>query len=119
MEVKKLHVRKGDTVMVISGKQRPKAGKKPVIGKVITALPKEGKVIVEGVNMTIRHQKPRQQGQEGGRLTREAPVFASKVMLYCEKCKKPVRVKKKIEEDVSGKPIKTRVCRLCDTSFDK
>ena len=76
---RKLHVRRGDTVEVISGKD------KSVRGKVIASFPKEGKVLVENVNMISRHQKPRM-NQPGGIIRREAPIYASKVMLVCNKC---------------------------------
>ena len=74
---KKIHVKKNDTVVVISGKD---AGKK---GKVLVAMPSEGKIIVEGVAMATKHKKPRGMGQQGGIIHREAPIFASKVMLVC------------------------------------
>ena len=72
---KKLHIRRDDTVVVISGKDK---GKK---GKVLRAIPKEGKVVVEGVNMLTRHTKPRAQGQTGGIVHSEGAIYASKVML--------------------------------------
>ena len=80
--VKKLHVRKDDTVVVVSGKDKGKQG------KVLRALPKEGKVVVEGVNVVARHTKPKGQGDPGGIIRSEAPIYASKVMLVCEKCNK-------------------------------
>ena len=106
---KKLHVKQGDTVMVISGKD---AGK---IGKVMTALPKDGKVIVEGVNMITRHMRPRNAQEQGGRIEREGAIYASKVMLYCDKCKKPTRISKK----VLGDGTKVRVCKKCGETFAK
>ena len=105
---KKLHVRKGDTVMVISGKD---AGIK---GKVLVALPQEGKVVVEGAAMVTRHRKPRNQGDAGGRIEQEAAMPASKVMLYCTRCNKPVRTGTKITAD--GK--KARICKKCGETFD-
>lgn len=101
----KVHVRKGDTVMVITGKDA--ASKK--IGKVVQVSPSEGKVIVEGVNIITKHVKPKKQGQPGGLIKAEAPLYASKVMLYCTKCKSATRVKKVVNEDGS----KIRVCRKC------
>ena len=73
----KLHVKKDDTVVVISGVYQ---GKK---GKVLRAMPQEGKVVVEGVNIATRHTKPRRQGDVGGIIKSEAPMYASKVMLLC------------------------------------
>ena len=77
---KKIHVKKNDTVVVISGKD---AGKK---GKVLVAMPSEGKIIVEGVAMATKHKKPRGLGQQGGIVHQEAPIYASKVMLVCPSC---------------------------------
>ena len=81
----KLHVRKDDTVMVITGKDK---GKK---GKVLTAFPKKNRVIVEGVNMATKHKKPRGQAQPGGIIHQEAPIHASNVMVVCPKCGKPAK----------------------------
>ena len=100
---KKLHIRRDDTVVVISCKDK---GKK---GKVLRAIPKEGKVVVEGVNMLTRHTKPRAQGQTGGIVHSEGAIYASKVMLYCEKCGKATRISYKVLPD--GK--KVRVCKKC------
>lgn len=99
----KLHVKKGDTVVAISGKNK---GKK---GTVLEVSPGEGKVIVEGMSIVTKHVKPRQQGQPGGIVKAEAPMYASKVMLYCDKCDKPVRVGYKVLE--SGE--KVRYCKKC------
>jgi len=103
MERHKIHVKKGDTVIVISGKDK---GKK---GKVLSVLPKEGKVTVEGVNVVTKHQKPGRKAMQAGIIHFEAPIYSSKVMLFCEKCKKGVRVGKKILE--TGE--KVRFCRNC------
>ena len=103
----KLHVKKDDTVVVITGKDK---GKK---GKVLVASPKENKVIVEGVNIVARHTKPSGQGNQGGIIRKEAHIDASNVMLYCDKCDKGVRVKTVVKED--GK--KVRVCAKCGKEF--
>ena len=103
----KLHVKKGDTVVAISGKNK---GKK---GTVLEVSPNEGKVIVEGMSVVTKHVKPRQQGQPGGIVKAEAPMYASKVMLYCDKCDKPVRVGYKVLE--SGE--KVRYCKKCGETF--
>jgi large subunit ribosomal protein L24 len=84
----KLHVKKGDTVVVIAGKDKGKQG------KIITALPKEERVIVEGVNKVKRHTKPSQTNQQGGIITKEAPVHVSNVMIVDPATGKPTRVKK-------------------------
>ena len=98
----KVHVRRDDTVIVISGDD------KGVKGKVLQVSPEEGKVIVEGANMVSKHQKPRRQGESGGILKVEAAMYASKVQIYCSKCEKGVRIQHKI---VDGKKI--RVCAKC------
>ena len=105
----KIHVRKDDTVIVLSGKD---AGKK---GKVLTALPAEGKVVVEGVAMVTKHQKPRGQRNPGGLIRHEAPIYASKVMLMCAKCSQPTRIAHMTLED--GR--KVRVCKKCGETFDR
>lgn len=109
MEARKLHVKKGDQVVVISGKDK---GKK---AKVLVALPKEGKVVIEGVNMSTKHKKPSGQFQQGGIIHQESPIFASKVMLWCDKCKKGVRIGKKLLQDGT----KVRYCKSCGEMLDK
>ena len=96
-----LHVKKGDTVIILSGRDK---GKK---GKVVEVSPKEQKVIVENLNMVTKHVKPTQMGQQGGIVKAEAPLYACKVMAVCPKCGKPTRQGFKINED--GK--KVRVCK--------
>ena len=98
----KLHVRKDDTVIVISGTEK---GKK---GKVVAVSPDERKVIIEGVNIKKKHSKPRKQGEAGGIINVEGAMYADKVQLFCSKCGKGVRVKTNV---VDGK--KTRVCAKC------
>ncbi len=101
---RKLHVKKGDTVEIISGKDKSKRG------KVLAAFPKQGKVIVEGINLLTKHQKPRGAGQQGGIIHQEGPIYASKVMLVCNKCNKRTRVGRKILDDGT----KVRVCKVCN-----
>ncbi len=98
-----MNIKKNDTVCVLSGKDK---GKK---GKVLTAMPSEGKLIVEGVNMCAHHIKPRRQGEEGGIIRRETPIYVSKVQLVCPKCGKQTRVGHKILADGT----KSRVCKKC------
>ena len=97
-----MNVKKGDTVVVLSGKDRGKQG------KVLGTVPADGKVVVEGINMVTCHVKPRKQGEEGGIVKREAAIYASKVQVVCPKCDKGTRVAFKIAD---GK--KTRVCKHC------
>ncbi len=98
----KVHVKRDDTVIVISGDDK---GKK---GKVLEVSPEEGKVIVKDVNIVTKHAKPRRQGEQGGIVKVEGAMYADKVQLFCEKCGKGVRAKHKI---VDGK--KVRVCAKC------
>ena len=99
----KMRIKKDDTVVVLSGKDK---GKK---GKVLKVMPKESKVIVEKVNIVSRHTKPRQQGDQGGILKKEAPIYACKVQRVCPKCDKATRPAHKVLAD--GK--KVRVCKKC------
>ena len=97
-----MKIKKDDKVVVLSGKDKGK------MGKVLVADPKGMKVIVEGVNVATKHQKPQKQGQDGGIIKVETPIYVSKVQLVCDKCGKGVRVGYKF---VDGK--KVRVCRKC------
>ena len=97
-----MNIKKNDTVIVLSGKD------KGVKGKVLVAMPSENKLIVEKVNVATCHTKPRKQGEAGGIVKKETPIRSCKVALYCAKCEKGVRVGYKVED---GK--KTRICRKC------
>ena len=99
----KVHVKTGDTVVILNGKDR---GKK---GKIMAVSPSEGKVIVEGCNIVSKHVKPRRQGEQGGIVEAEAAMYASKVQLVCPKCSKATRIAHKILDDGS----KVRVCKSC------
>ena len=105
----KVHVKTGDTVVVLSGKNKGSTG------KVLEVSPKEGKVIVEGLNLATKHVKPRKMGEQGGIVKAEAAMYASKVQLICPSCKKPTRIAHKILEDGS----KVRVCKnpKCGKTF--
>ena len=106
--MKKMHVKRGDTVQVISGKDKGKEG------KVITAIPEKGKVVVEGVAMVKKHQKAKAQGQESGIIHVEAAIDASNVLRVCSKCGKAARTGIKILEDGS----KVRYCKKCQEVFN-
>ena len=97
-----MNIKKDDKVVVLSGKDKGKQG------KVMIADPKAMKVVVEGVNVATKHQKAQKQGQEGGIIKVETPIYASKVQLVCPKCGKGTRVAHKITD---GK--KVRVCKKC------
>mgnify|MGYP002526647258 CR=1 FL=1 len=101
-----LNVKQGDKVVVLSGKD------KGTVGEVLTAMPASGKVVVKGVNVCSCHTKPRRQGDEGGIIQKECPIYVSKVMLVCPKCDKPTRVAHK-KVDVNGKMKNVRVCKKC------
>ena len=103
-----MKIRKNDTVLVIAGKDR---GKK---GKVRKALPKNDKVIVEGVNMIKRHSRAKGQARQAGIIELEAPLDVSNVILICNKCNKPARVGFRFLAD--GR--KARICRSCDEVID-
>ncbi len=105
---KNLHVKKGDTVMVTTGKDKSKTG------KVLQILPKKDGLLVEGLNIIKRHTRAR--GNEpGGIVEKESPIHISNVLIYCGKCKKGVRTSVSTLDD--GK--KARVCVKCGESFDK
>lgn len=108
-EKKKMHVKKGDTVVVISGKD---AGKK---GKIIDVDAKNGRVFVDKINLVSRHTKPTQAAPQGGIIKKEAAIDSSNVMLFCDKCGKGVRIRKEINANGS----KSRVCAICGANFDK
>ena len=97
-----MNIKKGDTIVVLSGKDKGKQG------KVLEVMPKSGKVVVEKVNVVSRHTKPRKQGEEGGITQREAAIYASKVQVVCPKCGKGTRVAYVIKD---GK--KARTCKKC------
>jgi len=101
-KMNKLHVKTGDTVIVLSGDD------KGVKGEVIAVSPAEGKILVKGVNMVKKHVKPRRQGETGGIVDAEGAIYASRVALYCSNCDKGVRTKVEMDGDK-----KVRVCAKC------
>ncbi|MCR1898657.1 50S ribosomal protein L24 [Irregularibacter muris] len=109
MANKKIHVKTGDTVVVIAGKDK---GKK---GKVLSVLPSENRVIVEEVNMITKHVKPSAANQQGGLVHKEGKIDASNVMYYCSKDKMGVRTGIKFLEDGT----KVRYCKKCGETFNK
>ena len=98
-----MNIKKNDKVIVLSGRDKGKTG------EVLSADPKAGKVVVQGVSVATKHQKARKQGQESAIIKVETPIYACKVMVVCPKCNKPTRVAHKVGED--GK--KVRVCKHC------
>ena len=105
-----MNIKKDDKVIVLSGKDKGKQG------KVLSADHKAMKVVVEGVNVATKHQKPMKQGQDGGIIKVETPIYVSKVQLVCPKCGKATRVGHKIvKKTISGKEknVSIRVCKQC------
>ena len=89
----KMNIKKDDVVVVLSGKDKGKQG------KVLEVMPKERKVVVEKINMVSRHTKPRRQGDQGGIIQKEAPLYACKVQRVCPKCNKATRPAHKLLAD--------------------
>jgi large subunit ribosomal protein L24 len=116
--IAKVHVKRNDQVVVISGPE----GIKGKQGKILTVIPKSGKVIVEGVAYVSKHQKSRRQGQPGGIYQKERALDASNVMLICPKCGKATRVGHKavtVENDKGEKTSKNvRVCKRCAAEIE-
>jgi len=102
-----MKIKKGDTVLIIKGKDRGKTG------KVIKALPKENRIIVEGLNLVKKHIKPKRTGEKGEIVEISAPLYVSKVKLICPSCKKPTKVGYKFVND-----IKKRYCKKCKNLID-
>ena len=102
-----MNVKKGDTVVVITGKDKGKQG------KILVAYPEKNRVVVQDCNMVVRHVKPRRQGEPGGRINKEGTIHVSNVKLVCPKCSKPTRIRHKMDGDK-----KVRVCAKCGANID-
>lgn len=103
-----LRIKKGDTAVVLTGKNKGKSG------RVLSVIPAKEALIIEGVNMVKRHMKPSKKYAQGGIIEKEAPVRLSNVMLLCPKCSKPTRIGNTIPGD--GK--KLRICKKCKEVMD-
>jgi len=103
-----MHIRKDDIVEVITGDDAG-ASKTPATGRVLRVLPDKGKVVVEGFNRVYRHMKPNRRNAQGGRLSKEMPIAASNVLLYCPACRRGVRIGRRYSAD--GR--KERYCKKC------
>jgi len=103
-----LRIKKGDTVLILSGKDKDKKG------RILVVMPKKEKVIVEGVNIIKKHQKPSRKYPQGGIIEKEHPIHISKVLLICPKCDKPTRIGARFLED--GR--KVRICKKCGEVID-
>jgi large subunit ribosomal protein L24 len=98
-----MKIKENDTVLIMSGKYRGKRG------KVLISFPKEDKILVEGINLRKKHQKPRAQGQKGQIVEKPSPIHVSSVKLICPKCGSPTRVGYKMSKDK-----KYRICKKCE-----
>jgi len=105
----KLHIKKGDTVAVITGKDKGKRG------KILRALPKKNRVIIEGINLIKRHTRPTQKNPQGGIVTKEGSIHVSNIMVVCPGCGQPTRLGKR--EISKGKYV--RICKRCQADIDK
>ncbi len=103
-----MKLRKGDTVTVLSGNDKGKSG------EVLEVIPKQNRVIVKNVNIRKKATKPKKAGEEGGIISREFPINASKVAVVCPKCGKATKIGYKVEGD-----SKVRICRKCNTEIKK
>lgn len=108
MSVTKLHVKKGDKVKVLSGKDKGKEG------EILKAFPKQSRVIVKGVNIVKKHVRPTQDNPQGGIVEKEAPIHSSNVMVICGSCGAPSRLGKKVLDNGE----KVRYCKKCEEDID-
>ena len=108
-----MHVKKGDTVKVIAG-----GATKKKTGKVMEVFPGDNTVVVEDVNIIIKHKKARSAKEQGGRIKLPGPIDASNVMVVCPACNKPTRIGYRITEEDNGKKNKVRVCKKCSAVLD-
>lgn len=110
-----MHVKTGDEVLIITGKDRGKRG------KIKQALPKDSRVIIEGLNIVKRHMKPRGPTKPGGIIEMEAPLHVSNVMLICPKCGRAARTGHRFleETDHKGRAKKVRFCKVCNATVDE
>lgn len=104
-----INIKKDDKVKVIAGKDKGK------VGKVVKVIRKNNRILVENVNVVKRHTKPSAKNRQGGIVSVEAPIHISNVMLMCNKCIKPVRIKMQHLENEN----KVRICRKCSEIIDK
>src|SRR2546423_10480058 len=110
-----MHVKTGDEVLIIAGKDKGKRG------KIKQAMPKDSRVVVEGLNIVKRHMKQRGPGKPGGIIEMEAPLHVSNVMLICPRCERATRTGRRFldETDHKGRPRKVRFCKVCDQVVDE
>ena len=102
-----MHIKTNDTVIVLSGRDKGKQG------KVMSVNPKAGKAVVEGISVAKRHKKPRKQGEPGGIITMETPIYTCKLMRVCPKCDKPTKPAHSFNDEGEKK----RVCKKCGSEI--
>jgi large subunit ribosomal protein L24 len=107
-----MHIRKDDQVEVIAGDDKGSPEQRRV-AKVLRAIPSRNKIVVEGINRVYKHLRPSSKNPQGGRLSKEMPIDASNVMLYCPKCNRGVRVGRRFTDDGQ----KQRYCKSCGNSL--
>lgn len=107
-----MNIKKGDKVKIIAGKDKGKSG------KVLQVFPSKNRVSVEGLNLLVKHMRPRRQGEKGQRIEFPAPLEASNMMIECPKCGKPVRIGSKIVKVEGKKDKKFRECKKCKQIID-
>jgi len=107
-----MNIKKNDKVKILSGKDRGK------IGKVLQVMPQEGRISIEGLNLLIKHLRPRREGEKGQRIEFPAFINVSNVALVCEKCGRPTRVGYKMLKVDGKKDKKVRVCRKCGETIE-
>jgi len=107
LKFRRMHVRKGDLVRVLTGKSKGN------VGHVIEVYPEDDRVLVEKSNLVKRHQRPSAKIQKGGIIEKENPLHVSNVKLVCPHCREPMRPR---TEDKDG--VKTRICRSCNEALD-
>ncbi|NJN15972.1 MAG: 50S ribosomal protein L24 [Oscillochloris sp.] len=110
-----MHVKTGDEVLIIAGKDKGRRG------KVKRMIPSASRVVIEGLNIVKRHMRARGPGKPGGIIEMEAPLDASNVMLICPSCQRASRTGKRFleETDHKGRPRKVRFCKACDATIDQ
>ena len=109
-----MYIRKDDTVVVITGDDAGTA-QTPTVGRVLRVLPEKGKIVVEGVNRVYKHLRPSRRNPQGGRLSKEMPIDVSNVMLFCQNCKRGVRVGRRYAADGT----KERYCKKCSSTLGR
>lgn len=107
-----MNIKKNDKVAIIAGKDKGKSG------KVLQIFPVRGRASIEGLNLLVKHLRPRREGEKGQRIEFPAPIGMSNILLVCPKCDKPTRIGHQIDKLESGKQKKVRVCKKCKQVID-